>query len=142
MLKNIPESMPPELMKILLEMGHGDELLLCDGNYPKFGCPERCVRMDGHGICEILDMLLRFLPLDSYAEHPSTLMAVLPNDPYVPEVWADYRAIARRYEPDGLREEAVEKPVFYEKGKHCYACVATGEKALYANISLRKGVVK
>ena len=53
MLKGIPAIIPPELMKILMEMGHGDELLICDGNYPKFGCPERCVRMDGHGTREI-----------------------------------------------------------------------------------------
>ena len=142
MLKNIPKMMPPELMKIMLEMGHGDELLLCDGNYPKFGCPERCVRMDGHGICEILDMILKFFPLDAYVEHPTTLMAVLPGDPYKPEIWDKYREIGRLYEADGLREEAVEKPTFYEKGRHCYACVATGEKALYANVVLKKGVVK
>jgi L-fucose mutarotase len=134
--------MPPELMKILLEMGHGDELLLCDGNYPKFGCPERCVRMDGHGISEILDMLLWFFPLDTYVEHPAILMAVLPGDPYKPEIWDDYRAIGKRYEADGLREQAVEKPEFYERGRRCYACIATSEKALYANLIIKKGVVK
>ncbi len=142
MLKNIPPQMPPELMKAMLEMGHGDELLLCDGNYPKFGCPERCVRMDGYGICEILDMILRFFPLDMYVEHPTTLMAVLPGDPYKPEIWDEYRRIGLAYEPDGLREEAVEKPAFYEKGRRCYVCVATGERALYANVILKKGVVK
>jgi L-fucose mutarotase len=142
MLKNIPQLMPPELMKIIMEMGHGDELLLCDGNYPKFGCPERCVRMDGHGICEILDMLLQFFPLDSYVEHPAVLMAVLKGDPYKPEIWEQYREIGKKHEADGLREEPVEKPAFYERGRHCYACVATGEKALYANVILKKGVVK
>lgn len=142
MLKNIPKMMPPELMKIMLEMGHGDELLLCDGNYPKFGCPERCVRMDGHGISSILDMILQFMPLDPYVENPVTLMAVLPNDPYKPEIWEEYRVIGQKHEKDGLREIAVEKPVFYEKGCHCFACVATGEGALYANVILKKGVVK
>ena len=142
MLKNIPLQMPPELMKIMLEMGHGDELLLCDGNYPKVGCPERCVRMDGYGIVEILDMILTFFPLDAYVEHPVTLMAVVKGDPYKPEVWDAYRQIGQRHEADGLREEAVEKPVFYEKGRHCYVCVATGEQALYANVILKKGVVK
>lgn len=142
MLKNIPDLMPPELMKILMEMGHGDELLLCDGNYPKFGCPERCVRMDGHGISEILEMLLSFFPLDSYVEHPVILMAVLPGDPYKPEIWEEYRAIGKQHEAEGLREESVGKPRFYERGRNCYACVATGEKALYANVILKKGVVK
>jgi L-fucose mutarotase len=142
MLKNIPNLMSPELMKLLMEMGHGDELLLCDGNYPKFGCPERCVRMDGHGISEILDMLLTFLPLDSYVDHPVALMAVLPGDPYKPEIWTEYRRIGQKHETGGLREEAIEKPAFYARGKQCYACVATSEKALYANIILKKGVVK
>jgi L-fucose mutarotase len=142
MLKNIPAMMPPELMKIMLEMGHGDELLLCDGNYPKFGCPERCVRMDGHGISEILDMILKFFPLDAYVDNPTTLMAVVAGDPYKPEIWDEYREIGKKYEANGLREKAVEKPEFYQKGTRCYACIATGEKALYANVILKKGVVK
>lgn len=142
MLKNIPKQMPPDLMKALMEMGHGDELLLCDGNYPKFGCPENCVRMDGYGISEILDMILHFVPLDEYVEHPVTLMAVLPNDPYKPEIWEEYREIGKKHEKDGLREESVQKPEFYAKGRGCYVCVATGEEALYANMIIKKGVVK
>jgi L-fucose mutarotase len=142
MLKNIPNLMPPELMKILMEMGHGDELLLCDGNYPKFGCPERCVRMDGHGISEILDIILQFFPLDAYVENPVTLMAVLPNDPYKPEIWEEYRTIGKQHETEGLREKSIDKYTLYEHGKKCYACVATSEKALYANVILKKGVVK
>lgn len=142
MLKGIPAILSPELMKIMMEMGHGDELLLCDGNYPKFGCPERCVRMDGHGIPELLEAILQFMPLDSYVAHPTTFMAVLPDDPYKPEVWDVYREIGLRHEKDGLREEAVQKPAFYARGAKCYACVATGETALYANLILRKGVVK
>ena len=140
MLKNIPSISPPELMKIMMEMGHGDELLICDGNYPKLGCPERCVRMDGHGIPEILDAILRFFPLDSYVEHPSILMAVLSNDPYKPEIWDVYRKIGKRYEQNGLREEAIQKADFYPRGAKCYAGVATGEGALYANIILKKAL--
>ena len=79
MLKQIPPIIPPELMKIMMEMGHGDELLLCDGNYPRNGSPERCVRMDGHGVPEILDAILRFLPLDAYVEHPALLMPPAPR---------------------------------------------------------------
>ncbi len=142
MLKGIPKILSPELLKILMEMGHGDELLICDGNYPKFGCPERCVRMDGHGIPEILDAILQFFPLDEYAAHPAVLMAVLPDDPYRPEIWEIYRKIGFKYEKDGLREEAVQKPEFYQRGAKCYACIATGEGALYANVILKKGVVK
>ena len=142
MLKGIPSVLTPELLKIMMEMGHGDELLICDGNYPKLGCPERCVRLDGHGIPEILDAVLRFFPLDAYVEHPAVLMAVLPDDPYKPEIWEVYREIGRKHEKDGLRETAVQKTEFYPRGAKCYACIATGETALYANVILKKGVVK
>ena len=141
MLKGIPAIIPPELMKILMEMGHGDELLLCDGNYPKGGCPPLCVRMDGHGITEILDAILRFLPLDTFVAHPTALMAVVEGDTYVPEIWDAYRRIAAQYEPKGLRDEVIPRFDFYERGRACYACVATGEGALYANVILKKGVI-
>ncbi len=141
MLKLIPSIIPPELMKIMMEMGHGDELLLCDGNYPRQGSPERCVRMDGHGIPELLDAILRFLPLDAYVEHPVMLMAPGPDEPE-PEIWRVYRETGIRYESQGLREARLERHAFYERGRKAYACVATGETALYANILLKKGVVK
>ena len=141
MLKGIPAIIPPELMKLLMEMGHGDTLLICDGNYPKNGCPDRCVRMDGHGIPEILDAILRFFPLDSYVERPTTLMAVVPGDPYKPEVWDVYREIGKKYEETGLREETIARADFYAKGRTCFACIATSESALYANVILQKGVI-
>lgn len=142
MLKGIPAILPPELVKILMEMGHGDTILLCDANYPKFGCPERCVRMDGIGIPAILDAILTLMPLDAMVENPTTLMAVNPGDPYVPTVWEEYRAIGQRHEEKGLRETAIRNTDFYQRGPGCYACVATGERALYGNVILRKGVIK
>ena len=141
MLKGIPAILPPELLKILMEMGHGDELLLADGNYPRLGQPDRVVRCDGHGIPELMEAILSLMPLDSYVEHPATFMAVLPGDPYVPEIWDTYRAIGAKYEPQGLREEAIDKYAFYEQGAKTYAAVVTGERALYANVILKKGVV-
>ena len=93
-------------------------------------------------IREILDAILRFLPLDSYVEHPTILMEVMDGDPYVPEIWEEYRQIAAKYEPDGAREEAIDRFAFYERARKAYAVVTTGETALYANIILKKGVVK
>lgn len=142
MLKNIPSILTPDLLKILMEMGHSDELVIADGNFPRNAHPERVVRLDGHGIPEILDAILRFLPLDSYVEHPTVLMAVMDGDPYVPEIWEEYRRIAAKYEPDGAREEAIDRFAFYERARKAYAVVTTGETALYANIILKKGVVR
>ena len=144
MLKGIPKILSPELLKVLAEMGHSDRLVISDGNFPaeSMGKDAIVIRCDGHGVPEILDAILQVFPLDSYVAHPAVLMAVLPNDPYKPEVWDVYRDIAKKYEPNGLREEAVQKTEFYPRGAKCYACIATSESALYANIILKKGVVK
>ena len=141
MLKGIPSILSPELLKTLMEMGHGDEIVLADGNFPKFAHPANVIRLDGHGIPEILDAILRFFPLDPYVEHPTVFMAVLPDDPYKPEIWPVYREIGKKYEKDGLREETIDKFTFYERAKKAYAVVTTSEGALYANVILKKGVV-
>jgi L-fucose mutarotase len=141
MLKGIPSILTPELLKTLMEMGHGDELVLADGNFPKFAHPANVIRCDGHGIPELLDAILRFMPLDPYVEHPTVFMAVLPDDPYRPEIWPSYRKIGKKYEAAGLREETINKFDFYERAKKACAVVTTGETALYANIILKKGVV-
>ena len=141
MLKGIPSILTPELLKVLMEMGHGDELVLADGNFPKFAHPANVIRLDGHGIPEILDAILKFMPLDPYVEHPTIFMEVLPNDPYKPEIWPVYREIGAKYEKDGLRELAINEFEFYERAKKAYAVVTTSEAALYANVILKKGVV-
>ena len=142
MLKGIPPILTPELLKVLMEMGHGDELVLADGNFPKFAHPEKVIRCDGHGIPELLDAILKFMPLDPYVENPTVFMAVLPNDPYKPEIWPQYREIGKKYEEQGLREVTINKFDFYDRSKKAYAVVTTSEMALYANVILKKGVVK
>lgn len=141
MLRGIPSLLSPELMKILMEMGHGDELVLADGNFPCFAYPEKIVRCDGHGVAELLDAILRFMPLDRYVENPTILMQVLPGDPYVPKNLEIYREIGFKYEKDGLHEAAIDKLDFYARAKKAYAVVVTSETELYANIILRKGVL-
>lgn len=142
MLKGIPSILSPQLLEVLMEMGHGDELVLADGNFPRFAHPDRVIRLDGHGIPEILDAILKFMPLDPYVENPTVFMAVLPDDPYVPEIWATYREIGQKYEKDGLREITIDKFEFYKRSQKAYAVVTTSESALYANVILKKGVVK
>lgn len=142
MLKGIPSIINPDLIKFLMEMGHGDELVIADGNFPASAHPEKVVRLDGHGIPEILEAILQLMPLDPYVDHPAVLMAVLPDDPYVPEIWELYRKIGGRFEKEGLREQQIHRYDFYERSKKAYALVTTGESALYANIILKKGVVR
>ena len=141
MLKGISSVLSPELLKILMEMGHGDELVIGDGNFPAASCAQRLVRLDGHGVCDILDAVLRLFPLDTYVDAPVALMAVTPGDDYKPEIWPEYEKIIRAREGDFAIEQ-IERFAFYERAKKAYAIVASGESALYANIILKKGVVK
>ena len=142
MLKNIPSIIPPDLLKILMEMGHGNEIVIGDGNFPAASYAQRLVRCDGHGVPEVLDAILKLMPLDTYVDAPLTLMEVVEKDADDPEIWATYKEIAAKHEPDNCKFEQMERYAFYERAKDAYAIIATGESAIYANIILKKGVVK
>ena len=123
MLKGIPSILSPELLKVLCEMGHSDRIVIADGNFPveSMGKNAKVVRLDGHGVPEILDAILQVFPLDTYVEHPVNL-----------------------HEVNGRGSAVVgniERFAFYEEAKTAYAIVATGEMAVYANVMLQKGVV-
>jgi L-fucose mutarotase len=141
MLKGVPPIISPELMKTLMEMGHGDEIVLADGNFPAASCAQRLVRCDGHGIPELLGAILKFFPLDGYVEQPVALMEVDPGDPVTPVIWNEYDGIVQEYDNRANNRQFVERFAFYERAKTAFAIVATGEKAQYANIVLKKGVV-
>ena len=142
MLKNIPKILSPELMKTLMEMGHGDEIVIADGNFPAETFGKKVIRCDGHGVPELLDAIMKFFPLDTYTEKPVMLMEVVPGDDVVPTIWEDYNKIINKYEPENCKIEMIERFAFYERTKTAFAVVATGEEATYANIILKKGVVK
>ena len=142
MLKNIPKILSPELMKTLMEMGHGDEIVIADGNFPAETFGKKVIRCDGHGVPELLDAIMKFFPLDTYPEKPVMLMEVVPGDNVVPTIWEDYKKIINKYEPENCKIEMIERFAFYERTKTAFAVVATGEEAAYANIILKKGVVK
>ena len=144
MLKGIPKILSPELLKVLCEMGHGDRLVVADGNFPveSLGKNAVVIRCDGHGGPELLEAILKVFPLDTHVETPVNLMEVSSGDNVATPIWDIYQEIIARY--DGRGEEAVgkfERFQFYEEAKTAYAILATGEPALYANVMLQKGVV-
>jgi len=146
MLKGIPSIISPELLAILMEMGHGDEILLADGNFPAASRGPCVVRADGHGITELLAAILRLFPLDASVERPVTLMEVPASEGgFVPPVWADYRKVlaasGELLSPVEARIEIIPKPAFIERSSKVRVILATGEPALFANVILRKGVV-
>lgn len=141
MLKGIPKIISPELIKVLMEMGHGDEIVISDGNFPAAECARRIVRADGHNVPELLDAILKFFPLDPYVEKPVSIMGVVPGDTAKTPIWEVYRQIVKKHNSEFKDFENVERFEFYERAKKAFAIVATGESALYANIILKKGVV-
>lgn len=145
MLKGISPLLSPELLKALDEMGHGDTLVIADGNFPakSVGKNAKVIRADGHGVPELLDAVLALLPLDAYVDAPVSLMEVVPGDTCgTPKIWDKYKDILHRHEPEHSGIQMVERFAFYEKAKDAYLIIATGETAIYANILLQKGVVQ
>lgn len=142
MLNKIPKILSPELIKAMMEMGHGDTLVLADGNFPAKTCGTQVIRMDGHGVPEILDAVLQLFPLDiKYTEYPAELMQVVPGDTTVPKIWDTYKNILSSYKVEN-NIAYIERFAFYEKAKHASVIVASGEEAIYANIILTKGIVQ
>ena len=140
-MNGVPAILGPELLKVMMEMGHGDELVIGDGNFPAAGMARRLLRADGHGVPELLQAIMKFFPLDGFVEHPAALMAVVPGDPTKPAIWEKYRGILKAADANFKDFELVERFDFYERARQAYAILATGEAALYANIILKKGVV-
>lgn len=143
MLKNIPSILSPELLKILMEMGHGDEIVIADGNFPGASMAQRLVRLDGHGVPPILEAILKLFPLDPYVDRAVGVMQLVPDDTVKTPIWDEYRTIIKNSgESDKFDDfEFIERFEFYERAKKAYAVIATGESALYANLILKKGCV-
>lgn len=144
MLKGIPKIISPDLLKVLCEMGHADRIVISDGNFPaqSVGKDAVIVRLDGHGIPEVLDAVLKVFPLDTYVERPVNLMEVMPGDNVETPIWDTYKEILQKHDKRGEKMIGhIERFAFYEEAAKAYAIVATGESALYANIMLQKGVV-
>lgn len=149
MLKNIPSILSPELLKLLIEMGHGDEIVIADGNFPAASVAletvsQQLIRLDGHGVPEVLKAILQLMPLDGYTDRNVSLMEVVPGDPVKTPIWDEYRQIINATEESEKFDdfEYIERFAFYGRAKKAYAIIATSESAQYANIILKKGCIK
>lgn len=141
MLKGVPVSLSPELMYLLMKMGHGDEIVLGDGNFPADSNAQRIVRADGLDVPAILNGILKFFPIDTFVADVACVMK--PVDPGAPEppIWSIFRNSLQQAEGRSIPLTLVERNAFYDRARKAYAIVATSESALYANLILKKGVV-
>jgi L-fucose mutarotase len=138
MLKGIDKILTGDLLKILCDMGHGDELVIADANFPAETCAQRLIRLPGIDGVRAAQAILSVLPLDTYCDDPAVVMALTESDVKKgmrrPAIWDDYQSAAGH-----LTE--LERFAFYERAKKAYAVVATGEERQYGNLILVKGVV-
>jgi L-fucose mutarotase len=139
MLKGISPVISPELLKIMAEMGHGDELVLADAHFPGHTFCKTVIRADGLCIPALLEGILPLFELDSYAD-PLIMMAAVKGDKLDPKVETAYMKAVRKSVPKAPAVKRIDRFAFYDRAEKAFACVMTGELAKYGNIILKKGV--
>ena len=137
MLKGIPSVISPELLKILAEMGHGDELVLSDAHFPAYANNSKVLRADAVSSPELLAAVLKLIELDQYVEKPVMLMAPVPGDSLDAGFMSELKDILGK---DYSRIDQIERFAFYERTQKAFAVVVTGESRVYGNIIVKKGV--
>ena len=139
MLKGVNKIITPDLLYVLAMMGHGDEIVIADGNFPGESIGRQTLRADGSDVPELLEAILELFPLDTYAP-PVYLMdkAECDRELEIP-IWDEYKKILAAH--TDAEPVLVERYAFYERAKKAYAVVLTGETAKYGNVIIKKGVV-
>jgi L-fucose mutarotase len=142
-LKNIDPVLSPELLSTLREMGHGDELAIVDANYPAASSGRPVIRMDGvPSATRIMEAVLTLMPLDEFVPCSAFHMQVVEDPSAEMPIFAEFRSLLQRYEPKAAKLEGIERFAFYERVARAFAVVATGERRLYGNLILKKGIVR
>jgi len=140
LLKGINPLLGPELLSILREMGHGDEIAIVDANYPAVSHAKRLVRMDGHTVPAIADAVLSVMPLDRDVPEAAFRPCAFGDCDRIEPIYLEFQSALDRFEP-GIKLTPIAGPPFYERIKAAFAIVASGEGRLYGNLILRKGVI-
>lgn len=141
MLKNIPPLLGPDLLGILRAMGHGDEIAIVDANYPADSAGPVLVRLDGISATDVLDAILTVMPLDDFVDEAAVCMQVVGSAGQREPVMDEFERIVTTHEPK-MSLSSLERFAFYERVSKGYAIIQTGERRLYGNILLKKGVIR
>ncbi|MGV6987984.1 L-fucose mutarotase [Testudinibacter sp. P80/BLE/0925] len=140
MLKGIHPAISPELLKTLAEMGHGDEIVLCDAHFPAHQLHHRVIRADGIDVATLLTAISPLFEYDQYVETPLVMMQAVEGDSLDPSVEARYRAAIESAVGSCPNLSRIDRFAFYDRAEMAYAVVVSGELAKYGNIILKKGV--
>lgn len=146
MLKGMDKILTGDILKILCDMGHGDELVIADTNFPADGIAKRLIRYPGIDAGRLLEAISPLFPLDPYVDNPTGVMELTDGDKangmLEPEVWKIYSDILKKNDENFTVLAHIEREAFYDRARRAYAVIQTGEERLYGNLLLRKGVVK
>jgi len=141
MLRNIDPMLSPELLHALRSMGHGDDIVIADANFPGSSCGPPCIRADGASAKEMLRAVLSVMPLDAFVSDPAVTMQVVGDAAVIPEAVTDFQRIITETADNPVQVQSIERFAFYDRAANAFAIVQTGERRLYGNIILTKGVI-
>ena len=141
MLKNIPPILSPDLLHALRAMGHGDEIAIVDANYPAESAGPPVIRLDGLLATDVADAVLSLMPLDTYVDDQAFAMEVVGDPDKREQTHKDFDGLVKKHEP-AMKLSLLERFAFYERVRGAYAIVQTGERRLYGNILLKKGIIR
>jgi L-fucose mutarotase len=146
MLRNFDNRLTADVIRCLRAMGHGDDLIICDTNFPADSVARHTVtgellRMDNLTAAEAIDAILSVMPLDSFVDTPASRMEIVGKPTEVPPVQQDVQAVIDKREGKHWPMGSVERFAFYEKAKDAYAVIVTGETRFYGCFILKKGVI-
>lgn len=141
MLKGIDPLLSPELLTVLAEMGHGDELAIVDANFPAVTMARRLVRVSSPAP-GVLRAVLSLLPLDDFVDAPMTVMEVVGSPDEIPEPVRDFQAVANAVENKPVKMTRIDRFSFYDRARAAFAIVASGELKLYGCVLVKKGIIR
>ncbi|WP_322892350.1 MULTISPECIES: RbsD/FucU family protein [unclassified Yoonia] len=141
MLRNIPQILSPDLLHSLRAMGHGDDIVIADANFPATSLARRCHRLDGISATDLLEAILSLLPLDTFVPDPAVVMQVVGDADATPPIVTAFQSIIHQRADHPVTLSAIDRFDFYTRAKEAFAIVQTGETRLYGNIILKKGVI-
>ncbi len=142
MLKNLDPLLTPDLLQVLRAMGHGDDIVIVDANFPAESSGPRVVRLDGVDATRVLDAVLSVMPLDDFVPEACWRMEVVGAPDAEQPIFDEFRAVIAKREGPAFKLASLERFAFYARANACYAVVTTGERRLYGNIILKKGIVR
>ncbi|MBR5316993.1 MAG: fucose isomerase [Lachnospiraceae bacterium] len=146
MLQGIDKILTGDILKALCDMGHGDELIIADANFPAETYAKRLIRVSGVDGAQLLGAFISLFPLDNYVDNPTAVMDLTDGDKKkkmpIPAVWAVYEQILKESDPSFVELGKIERMAFYERTKNAFVVIQTSEERQYGNLLLVKGVVK